>query len=83
MHIPSERIRNEMNSEVASIWYVPANGGEDTAILIKAPSNTLKAITQGCRVELLFGKYIEKDCTLLCTGVRARGQVLILEFTNL
>lgn len=66
MHIPSERIYNRMRSEVASIWYVPANDGEETALLIKAPTPTLKALIVGCSMQLLFGKMDN----YLCVGAR-------------
>ncbi len=65
MHIPSERIYNKMRSEIASLWYVPANNKE-TALLIKVPTPTLKALIIGCPIELVYGK---KDI-YLCTGVR-------------
>lgn len=66
MHIPSDRVYNKMRAEAASIWYVPANNGEDIAVLIKTPTPTLKAIILGCSIKLLFGK---KD-SYLCTGVQ-------------
>lgn len=56
MHIPSERIRKEMISEDGRVWYVPANYGEETAILIKAPTPSLKALIAGCPLQLTFGK---------------------------
>ena len=56
MHIPSERIYSQMRAEVASIWYVPANDGEEVSLLIKAPTPTLKALIMGCPIHLLFGK---------------------------
>ena len=66
MHIPSERVYNKMRAEAASIWYVPVNNDEDIAVLIKAPTPTLKAIISGCSIKLLFGK---KD-SYLCAGVQ-------------
>lgn len=66
MHIPSEKVYDRMRSEVASIWYVPANDGEETALLIKAPTPTLKALIVGCPMQLLFGKM----GNYLCVGVR-------------
>lgn len=66
MHIPSERVYNRMCSEVASIWYVPANDWEETALLIKAPTPTLKALIVGCPMQLLFGRMDD----YLCIGVR-------------
>lgn len=64
MHIPSQRVRKEMSSEAASIWYVPANDGAETAILIKAPTPSIKALIAGCSIKLIFGK----SCSNLCTG---------------
>lgn len=66
MYIPSERIYNKMRAESASIWYVPANNGEETAFIMKAPTPTLKALIVGCPIQLLFGK---KD-SYLCTGAK-------------
>ncbi len=65
MHIPSQRVQQEMNSEAASIWYVPANDGAETAILIKAPTPSIKALIAGCSLKFVFGK----SGTYLCTGV--------------
>lgn len=66
MHIPSKRVDQEMRSEIASTWYVPANGGEEVAFLIKAPTTSIKAIYAGCSLGLVFGKLDGH----LCTGVR-------------
>lgn len=66
MHIPSERVYNKMRSEIASLWYVPANNGEETAFIIKAPTPTIKALISGCPMRLFFGKM---DC-YLCIGVQ-------------
>ena len=68
MHIPSEKVYNRMRSEVVSIWYVPANDGEETALLIKAPTPTLKALIIGCPIQLLFGKMNN----YLCIGIRIK-----------
>lgn len=66
MHIPSERIYKEMKSEIASLWYVPANDGKETALLIKCMSPTVKALIKGCPFQLQFGK-----CgNFLCIGVK-------------
>lgn len=66
MHIPSERIYGRMCVEAASIWFVPANDGTEVSLLIKVPTPTLKALTIGCPMQLLFGK---KDA-YLCIGAR-------------
>ncbi len=68
MHIPSEKIRKEMYSENASIWYSFANGGEELAVLIKVPTLTIKSLIMGCPLILTFGK---KDI-YLCTGVEIK-----------
>lgn len=56
MHLPSERVYREMRSEEASLWFVPANGGEEPALLIKAPSSAIKALIAGCPLHLIFGR---------------------------
>lgn len=66
MHIPSARVHKEMLSEEAGTWIVPAVGNGDTAILIKAPSSTLKALVSGARLAFVFGV---KD-GYLCCGTR-------------
>ncbi len=66
MHLPSERVYKEMRSENASLWIVPANGGDELALLIKAPSSGIKALIAGCQLHLLFGK----EGSYLSTGAR-------------
>lgn len=66
MFLPSERVLNRMRAETGSMWYVPSNGDEEAAFLIKATTPTLKALIVGCPIQLLFGK---KD-NYLCIGVR-------------
>ncbi|MEF3065291.1 hypothetical protein [Pandoraea apista] len=46
-----------MRSEEASLWFVPANGGEELALLIKAPSASIKALVAGCALRLAFGMH--------------------------
>ena len=55
-----------MRSEEAGTWFVPANGGEETAVLIKAPTTTLKALLSGVSLSLVFGA----DRSYLCSGAR-------------
>lgn len=66
MHLPSERIYREMRSEEGGAWFVPANNGRETAVLIKAPTATLKALLSGSALSFVFGS---KD-GYLCSGVR-------------
>lgn len=56
MHLPSERVYKEMRSENASLWIVPANNGDELALLIKAPSSAIKALIAGCQMHLVFGR---------------------------
>jgi hypothetical protein len=56
MHLPSERVYKEMRSENGSLWIVPANDGDELALLIKAPSSAIKALIAGCQMQLLFGR---------------------------
>lgn len=53
-----------MKSEEFAIWYVPTNGDDDLAVLIKAPTTSIKALIAGCSLRLSFGK---KD-NYLCIG---------------
>ncbi|HEY9274615.1 hypothetical protein [Achromobacter sp.] len=55
-----------MRAEEVSLWVVPANGGEELAFLIKAPTSAIKALLAGCRLDLLFGRH----GTYLCAGAR-------------
>ena len=64
MDIPSQWIYNKMISEAASVWYVLANDEKETAILVKAPTPSLKALISGCPFKLIFGK----SKSYLCTG---------------
>lgn len=71
VHIPSERVvQREMNGIVARLWYVSASGDKNTAILVKAPTLSIKAMISGCKVTLEFGKNTIDDKTYLCIGVR-------------
>ena len=66
MYLPSARVYREMRSEETSLWYVPANNGEEPAFLVKAPSSSIKALIAGCPLRLVYGK----EESHLCTGVR-------------
>ena len=54
-----------MRSEIASLWYVPANDGNETALIIKAPTPAIKAAILGCPLKLFFGK----EDAYLCKAV--------------
>ncbi len=66
MHIPGKRIYDEMRSEDGGVWFAPANEGKENAILVKAPTATLKALLSGSSFTVVLGR--EGD--YLCTGVR-------------
>lgn len=55
-----------MRSEEASIWYVPTNGGQELALVLKAPTSSIKALVAGCPLKLVYGK----KGPYLCTGAR-------------
>lgn len=66
MHLPSERVYKELRSEEVSLWIVPANDGEELALLIKAPSSAIKALIAGCPLNLIFGR----KGSYLCAGAQ-------------
>lgn len=66
MHLPSARVYREMRSEEVSLWFVPANDRTEIALLIKAPTSSIKALITGCPMQLLFSK----SNNILCHGVR-------------
>lgn len=66
MHLPSQRVLREMRSEAASIWFVPANNGTEIALLIKAPTTSIKAVLSGCDMALVFGLHDN----VLCVAAR-------------
>ncbi len=70
VHVPAARVQKEMIREPASIWFVPAEGTDTHAILLKAPTNVLKAIVQGCRLEFIFGLDIQANHRILCTAAK-------------
>ncbi|MDD4761286.1 MAG: nuclease-related domain-containing protein [Bacteroidaceae bacterium] len=64
----AERIYQELISENASIWYIADDYG--SKIIIKAPSSTIRAIINGCKVIFLFGKDSQTDKIFFHTGVK-------------
>ncbi len=64
----AERIYQELVHENASIWYIANNFG--SKIMIKAPSSTVKAIINGCKVVFLFGKDSQTDIIYFHTGIK-------------
>ena len=63
-----ERIYQELVHENASIWYVADNYG--SKIMIKAPSSTIRAIINGCKVIFLFGRDAQASKIYFHTGVK-------------
>lgn len=62
MHLPSLRIHQEMYSEDASLWFTLANGDTEEAILLKLPTTSLKAVMQGCSLDILLSRVNEHLC---------------------
>jgi hypothetical protein len=40
--------------EHSGIWFIPTIGSDTLSILLKAPTNILKAIVKGCEVRISF-----------------------------
>lgn len=70
MHIPSTEIYKEMLHEAAGVWFVPAVGTDTHAILLKAPTNILKAIMTGCEVKISFAIDQSNNPPILVTCVQ-------------
>ncbi|HVQ39753.1 MAG TPA: hypothetical protein VMS31_19590, partial [Pyrinomonadaceae bacterium] len=50
----STRIRSEMNSEDASLWFVPANEATEIAALVKAPTASIKVLLTEGQFEFIW-----------------------------
>lgn len=50
----AERIYQELRHEQAAIWYISDIYG--AKIMVKLPSNAIKALVKGCRLQFIFGK---------------------------
>ncbi|MCY7279245.1 MAG: hypothetical protein LH702_37310 [Phormidesmis sp. CAN_BIN44] len=70
MHIPSAEIYKEIFHEPAGIWFVPALGTDTHAILLKAPTNVLKAVMAGCEVKISFAIDQSADLPVLISCVQ-------------
>lgn len=55
MYIPSSQLRHLIESEQFGVWSEVYSNGSKVALIAKASSTTIKAIVQGCRVELYIG----------------------------
>lgn len=64
--MPGERVYNEMRAETASVWFIPATGEPDFAVLIKMRTSSIKALIAGRPLEFLFAKING----VLCNGAR-------------
>lgn len=54
MHIPASHFHQQLVNEGSGIWFVPSMGDATHAILLKAYSNVLKAVSTGCKIEIGF-----------------------------
>jgi len=70
MHLPAQEVLAEMQPEGGGVWFVPAQGTDTHAILVKAPSSVIKAIVRGSSIELLVGISEVSGKRYLGTGVR-------------
>ncbi|MEX3950192.1 hypothetical protein AB4Y40_20840 [Paraburkholderia sp. EG287B] len=70
MHLPAHDVLAEMQPEGGGLWFVPAQGSDTHAILVKAPSSVIKAISRGSRIEFLIGMCAVEGAHYLGIGVR-------------
>lgn len=71
MYIPSDVISKMIQSEQYGVWAESYENGNSAALIIKIPSSSLKAIIQGCKIQLFIGiTTIEKDKIYLTIGVQ-------------
>lgn len=70
MHLPAQEVLAEMQPEGGGLWFVPAQGTDTHAILVKAPSSVVKAIVRGSSIELFVGVSEVNGKRYLGTGVR-------------
>lgn len=70
MHSPSADIYKEMLHETGGIWFVRSVGTDTHAILLKAPTNVLKAVMTGCEVKVTFAVGRSTDTPILVSCVQ-------------
>jgi hypothetical protein len=70
MHIPSEIVQLEMLFEPAFLWFVPTEGADTHAVLIKADINVLKSIVNGVKIQLFCGIQTYKGDKYLCLQLK-------------
>ena len=65
MFFPNESIHTEILHEAAGVWFVESEGDDTHAILLKLPSNVLKAVIGGCQLKLSFAVVRTNNSNLL------------------
>lgn len=55
MYIPSKELNYLIESEQFGVWSELYSDGDKVALIAKAASTTIKAVTQGCRIKLYIG----------------------------
>jgi hypothetical protein len=75
MHLPAQEVLAEMRPEAGGLWFVPAQGTDTHAILVKAPSSVIKAIVRGSSLEFLIGVSEVNGRRYLGTGVRVHDDL--------
>ncbi len=64
----AETIYKELMSEEVGVWYVSDEYG--SKMMIKIPSNSIRSLVKGCRMDLTFGKDTRGNKTYFHTGAR-------------
>jgi hypothetical protein len=64
----AETIYKELMSEEVGVWYVSDEYG--SKMMIKIPSNSIRSLIKGCKMDLTFGKDIKVNKAYFHTGAR-------------
>lgn len=62
------RIYQELLHEVSATWFIADDYGEK--IIVKIPSNAIKSLIAGCKIDFLFGKDLRHIFPIFHAGVR-------------
>ncbi|RFM35032.1 hypothetical protein DXN04_06425 [Chitinophaga silvisoli] len=64
----ADRIHKELMHEPANIWYISDEYG--SKIVIKVPTNSIKSLLKGCKIEFLFGRNESSIPNIFHTGLK-------------
>jgi hypothetical protein len=70
----AEIIYKELMSEEVGVWYVYDEYG--SKMMIKIPSNSIRSLIKGCKMDLAFGKDLKDSKTYFHTGARVYDDII-------